>query len=133
MPLHSSIAPPAAHLRYAGWFIAELNPGGRGRQYPMELAERGRNEVDGMTALIGEHPDNHLVCYGREPCMLSRTISRVHQLVDKPFPLFHIFRRGSLQQGCIISEAFDVGNAIAPTKVLSWETSDTPAKQADRS
>jgi tetratricopeptide (TPR) repeat protein len=119
-----------------GHFIVELNPEvEEAVNTAMELAERGKtNEAwTVLTKLLGEHPDNHLVCYGMGTLhAISGDFKESIKWFDKALSTFPYFVEAHFNKAVSYQKLFDVGNAIlAYRKVLELgDPSDTPAKQA---
>jgi len=126
---------PSARLP-DGHFIVELNPEvEEAVNAAMELAERGKkNEAwTALTRLLGEHPDNHLVCYGTGTLhAISGDFKESINWFDKAISTFPYFVEAHYNKAVSYQKLFDVGNAVrAYRKVVELgDPSDTPAKQA---
>jgi tetratricopeptide (TPR) repeat protein len=101
----------------------------------LELAEHGRTRDarKALTRLFGEHPDNHLVCYGMGTLdAIAGDYKESIDWFDKAISKFPYFVEAHFNKAVSYQKLFDIGNAIrAYRKVLELgDPSDTPAKDA---
>jgi tetratricopeptide (TPR) repeat protein len=122
--------------RHDGHFVVELNPTVEAAvDSAMGLAERGKtNEAwTALTQLLGEHSDNHHVCYGMGTLhAISGDFKESIKWFDKAISAFPYFVEAYFNKAVSHQKLFDIGNAVrAYRKVLELgDPGDTPAQQA---